>query len=254
MPHAAQMLVTEQSEGLLITNEDAQEVRLPDPWSGPRIYAEDYYSGGDLRESDLRTRLPSPSHLTPAEEELIDFLTPDAGTPEGVSHRIGGPEKSTEVRTDEPQFSLVDELYGDLEKDASLSRVDAALEHDDDAEEDQPLSGASDSPSPPKFTSHVDWNWPPAFPAGRLASRPGHLQSPGMRKVVEISDDEVESPTMPITSLPVEGSVSGATQAAEEITSVLSEARYEPFEAQLPDFAPSNVDTPAGQHFVSGSN
>lgn len=245
------------AEGLLVTTEEAQEVQLPDPWSGPRLYAEDYYSGGDLRESDLRTRLPSPSYLTPAEEELTDFLTPDAGTPEGVPHRTDGHDESAEVRSGEHQYSLVEELYADVANDISTSGgldAGAAIEQDEDAEEDQPLSGLSDSPSPPKFTSHVDWNWPPAFPAGRLASRAGHLQSPGMREIVEISDDEVDSPAMSIAPLPADQSEAlpvGATQAVDETTTVLSQACYGPFEAHLQDLTRSDVDTPEGQHFVS---
>ena len=241
---------TDNAEEISITAAEAQEVQLPDPWSGPRMYAEDYYSGGDLRESDLRTRLPSPSHLTPAEEELTDFLTPDAGTPEGASHRVAGPdEPPVEARSDGHQYSLVEELYADVVKAAPESErlgAEAAIELDEDAEEDHPLSGASDSPSPPKFTSHVDWNWPPAFPAGRLASRPGHLQSPGTHEIVEISDDEVESPAMLIAPLPLDRSetlAEGATQSAEETPAVLGEARNEPFETQLQDFTRSDTDT-----------
>ena len=247
-------------EGISITTEEAQEVQLPDPWSGVRMYAEDYYSGGDLRESDLRTRLPSPSHLTPADEELTDFLTPDAGTPEGAAHRVTGTDDSSvEPRSDGHQYSLMEELYHDVAKKTPVrgrTGVDLTLELDEDAEEEQHLSGGSHSPSPPKFTSHVDWNWPPAFPAGRLASRAGHLQSPGTHEVLEISDDEAESPAMPIAALPLprsEAMAEGATQVAEETPVTSNEAREEPFEKQLQDFTNENVDTSGGQYLVSGA-
>ena len=247
-------------EGISITTEEAQEVQLPDPWSGVRMYAEDYYSGGDLRESDLRTRLPSPSHLTPADEELTDFLTPDAGTPEGAAHRVTGTDDSSvEPRSDGHQYSLMEELYPDVAKKTPVRGrmgVDPTLELDEDAEEEQHLSGGSHSPSPPKFTSHVDWNWPPAFPAGRLASRAGHLQSPGTHEVLEISDDEAESPAMPIAALPLprsEAMAEGATQVAEETPVTSNEAREEPFEKQLQDFTNENVDTSGGQYLVSGA-
>ena len=198
-------------------------------------------------------RLPSPSHLTPKEDDLTNFLTPDAGTPEGVSQQTSGPhESSAEAANTEHPYSSVEELYVDAAQKTPVSRRtagDATLEHEEGAE-DRPLSGASNSPSPPKFMSHVDWNWPPAFPAGRLASRAGHLQSPGTHEVVEISDDEAESPAMTIASLPVDRSEAlsaDATEASQETPSLLSDVRNESFGTQLPEFTLSNGDTSGGQ-------
>jgi len=41
-------------------------------------YAEDYYSGGDLREADLKLMKPSPSSLTPARAAMLSAKTGEA--------------------------------------------------------------------------------------------------------------------------------------------------------------------------------
>jgi hypothetical protein len=43
----------------------SQPLDLADPWVGPQTYAEDFYSGGDIREGVLDPALVSPSNLTP---------------------------------------------------------------------------------------------------------------------------------------------------------------------------------------------
>jgi hypothetical protein len=49
---------------------DTRPIDLPDPWTGPRTYAEDFYSGGDTFDPAA-----SPSHLTPR-DDTDAFLTP----------------------------------------------------------------------------------------------------------------------------------------------------------------------------------
>ncbi|KZT01461.1 uncharacterized protein LAESUDRAFT_477909 [Laetiporus sulphureus 93-53] len=67
----------------------SEHVQLPDVWDGVRTYGQDFFTGGDLRESDLRTRVPSPSHLTAADDEISMFLTPEALTPQTVQTSAG---------------------------------------------------------------------------------------------------------------------------------------------------------------------
>ena len=60
-----------------------QPLELSDPWSGPRMYAEDFYSGGDIRGDPSEL---TPSHLTPAltprnDEDIGMVLTPGYMSP-----------------------------------------------------------------------------------------------------------------------------------------------------------------------------
>ena len=47
-----------------------RHLEIPDPWSGPRTYAEDFYSGGDVIL--LPGQKVDPSHLGPIDEDPID--------------------------------------------------------------------------------------------------------------------------------------------------------------------------------------
>jgi hypothetical protein len=63
--------------------EERQLPDISDPWKGPQTFAEDFYSGGDIREGDLDPTV-SPSNLTPFREErgnLATLLTPGLVTP-----------------------------------------------------------------------------------------------------------------------------------------------------------------------------
>ncbi|TFY57401.1 hypothetical protein EVJ58_g7036, partial [Rhodofomes roseus] len=243
------------SRGVSIAAEDAHEVQLPDPWSGPRLYAEDYYSGGDIRESDLRTRLPSPSHLMPTENELAEFLTPDVGTPETPALQAVEPDGDREA---EHSKAFMDELYADLvdedlEHMAHGAEVGPSAEGEAGDRPDSPELGSTDSPSPPKFMSHVDWNWPPAFPDGRMATRPGHLQSPELQddsaEIVEISDDEAESHATPaavhaeLTEERPDVPASPDAEAGEESRAASEERPEESADIQLVDFVPEDSIT-----------
>jgi hypothetical protein len=49
----------------------------------------------------------------------------------------------------------------------------------------------STPPAYSKTTEHLDWNWPPAFPRGKFASRAGHLETSSPRAGVEEAQDDV---------------------------------------------------------------
>lgn len=47
-------------------------VEIPDPWEGPRTYAEDFYAGGDIRPSPGKQK--DASHLGPEDDDLIEEI------------------------------------------------------------------------------------------------------------------------------------------------------------------------------------
>ena len=55
-----------------VENNFSQPPDIRDPWEGPKTYAEDYYAGGDLRDTDLKSERPSPSNLTPLRQERVE--------------------------------------------------------------------------------------------------------------------------------------------------------------------------------------
>lgn len=62
------------------------------------MFAEDFYAGGDLRESDLRTMPLSPSFLTPREDEVGMVITPATFTPDD---NAGTPQHELQVDIDD---------------------------------------------------------------------------------------------------------------------------------------------------------
>ncbi|KAL4245015.1 hypothetical protein ABKN59_002805 [Abortiporus biennis] len=104
-----------------------QPADLSDPWSGPRMFAEDLYTGGELRGGISPL---TPSHLTPAgvtplsEEDIGMSFTPGVLTPEAddQEHSVDGQVPSTQIDLisnveTAPEFdaSALDELYAELE-------------------------------------------------------------------------------------------------------------------------------------------
>ncbi|KAI0629041.1 hypothetical protein C8Q77DRAFT_1144676 [Trametes polyzona] len=192
-PHT---LSDEEDADDLAADEPAHTPDLPDPWEGPRQFAEDFYAGGDALPNSAEG--VTPSHLTPKDEGRL-FIPGISPAP--------AEEKTTEARATSPEVLDVDDLYGDVddravdrterspqpEQEAQAVAAETVAEHASDAEE----SAEERSPSPPSATlrKHVDWNWPPAFP-GRVATRPGHIESPD-QEVFEVSDDEDQSPASP---------------------------------------------------------
>ncbi|KAI0665657.1 hypothetical protein C8Q78DRAFT_1199021 [Trametes maxima] len=167
------------NEDELAEDEPAQPADLSDPWDGPRNFAEDFYAGGDLLPTTAEGI--TPSHLTPEDEGPL-FIPGISPAPEETHQDPDGAVS--------PQTLDVDELYSDAPEGApevaepEAPPVDAVNMSDEEASEDER------SPSPPSaiLRSHVDWNWPPAFP-GRVATSSGHVQS-SEREIFEISDDE----------------------------------------------------------------
>ena len=211
----------------------SQPVEITDPWSGPRTYAEDFYSGGDV------TGDPSfltPSHLTPAattprdEDDVGMVLTPGVAaspSPSAESPRSmvdideledeSHLHASDKIADDEvPTFSMpMSKEDGTAGSPVSSIKSLAQNAFEEIAGSDGEEEGAEASHSvlhdrsvsPPRSATsgHVDWNYPPAFP-GRIASAAGHLHiAPGEHdaaqadrahspEVLEISDDEDAAP------------------------------------------------------------
>lgn len=211
----------------LPVDEPVQTPDLSDPWEGPRNFAEDFYAGGDALPNPADGA--TPSHLTPKDEGGL-FIP-------GISN---GLEAKADVANAPPPGPFdIDDLYADADE--------AALEaHAADAQDED---GSSDerSPSPPSATlrTHVDWNWPPAFP-GRVATRPGHIEGLD-REVFDISDDE-EDELAPSPEPATDYLELAAEQPPVPIQAV--EAQPEPAEdkPQLPE-----LDTANGKHLHSWS-
>lgn len=211
----------------LPVDEPVQTPDLSDPWEGPRNFAEDFYAGGDALPNPADGA--TPSHLTPKDEGGL-FIP-------GISNGLEA--KADVANTPPPGPFDIDDLYADADE--------AALEaHATDGQDED---GSSDerSPSPPSATlrTHVDWNWPPAFP-GRVATRPGHIEGLD-REVFDISDDE-EDELAPSPEPASDYLELAAEQPPVSIQAV--EAQPEPAEdkPQLPE-----LDTANGKHLHSWS-
>ncbi|KAF9819538.1 hypothetical protein IEO21_02002 [Rhodonia placenta] len=245
-PHILPMEVLNDTQAIEANFEHVHsELDLAFQSSGPEEITQTHYSERDVRESDLRTRLPPPSHLAPGGDDVGMFLTPEGATPE-TSHTpeaihvpipefasADGEDERLSVRQDVPEKpedvvvatddgasrelqdllsgGSIDDLYADLEptqrlqEEENLDVEEHDFSHTGLGTQDQmnrPSARSpsiwrdeSESPPPPKFSHHVDWNWPPAFNSGRMASRAGHLQSPhigdgDVDEIIEISDDD----------------------------------------------------------------
>ncbi|RPD53445.1 hypothetical protein L226DRAFT_617399 [Lentinus tigrinus ALCF2SS1-7] len=181
---------TEEDLDELIVGESAQPPEIPDPWEGPRTYAEDFYSGGDVLPETLENA--TPSHLTPREDKL--YIP-------GITSPIEEPSQPTVGKPSHPAVDtgdlVDDDLYADIEG--------PPIEYGSTNVENAPTNTATDipgSPPPTHLTRHVDWNWPPAFP-GKVATGPGHLDGE-QSEIIAISDDEDDeaSPGGPSTEAP----------------------------------------------------
>ncbi|KAI1784350.1 hypothetical protein LXA43DRAFT_225677 [Ganoderma leucocontextum] len=173
-----------------------------DPWEGPRTYAEDFYSGGDVVEGE------TPSHLTPRDEELLDIpgisFVPDESSRRPLHDHdiinVDGDDALTNERGPSPGMQPAAE---DVQGDDGLEYV----AQPQDAQEVIAETPRSPSPPSPTLRKQVDWNWPPAFP-GRIATGPGHLAD-GEEGIVEISDDDddVTPPEAGQPELPVRDAI-----------------------------------------------
>ncbi|EIN06728.1 hypothetical protein PUNSTDRAFT_145240 [Punctularia strigosozonata HHB-11173 SS5] len=149
----------------------AQPIELPDPWTGPRMYAEDFYSSGDLRDNDIAGA--TPSHLTPRrEDDGLEYL--DVGEDEAIPEiSVVEPDLADDL-FDEPPVVDVEKailtpgVLSDLEpatpqsvSDAelapTLSDAELALNPDTTATLfPEILSASADSSPPPPLSQGID--------------------------------------------------------------------------------------------------
>ena len=192
-------------------------VELSDPWSGPQTYAEDFYSGGDIRDDPSRL---SPSWLTPGgtsqdEDGVGMVLTPGVVsiTPSPVAspHAVRDAEDADDVdeRVDEvaehptslnwtshaegashsvPTFSMP-AFQEDESQPSSSQRSSQGYGDVHNSPAAEALNVPSGSAcvqcyehlaSPPLVptSGHPDWSHLPASPGARPASASGHLEFP----------------------------------------------------------------------------
>ena len=168
-----------------------RDVDLSDPWDGPRTFAEDFYSGGELRGDSSKL---TPSHLTPRLTPQFQAEAPQAHKesegPEVISI-LDSDEEDAEVEPPEPRTQEEDRrshtrspIQEEDFDESSVQELYAQLDEDEDEENHdeqhiQPTTSSIRDLSPPHVapTGHVDWNNPPAFP-GKVATKPGHILTP----------------------------------------------------------------------------
>lgn len=161
-------------------NQDTRDddVDISDPWEGPRTFAEDFYSGGELRDDPS---ILTPSHITPRltpqsqgqKSQEPEIISIDDSDDEEVEERRSGTRSP--VREEDFDESSINDLYAELDEDdgnvkaATSSVRNASPPH-------MPHERAAEPPVAAP-TGHVDWNYPPAFP-GKVASKSGHIKTP----------------------------------------------------------------------------
>ncbi|OBZ69949.1 hypothetical protein A0H81_10401 [Grifola frondosa] len=160
-----------------------QPTELSDAWTGPRTYAEDFYSGGDVRADAAES---VNAHALPGEEDESDtpvFIP-------GVSDELKTQDAQTldAEASDHADVDVLEHLYEDLDDDEIEEVVATGSPHHEEPQQER-------SPPPTTLRNHVDWNWPPAFSSGRTATHSGHLEVSDedevpIHEIVEISDDE----------------------------------------------------------------
>ncbi|OAX43663.1 hypothetical protein K503DRAFT_87721 [Rhizopogon vinicolor AM-OR11-026] len=193
---------------------------LPDPWQGSRIYAEDFYAGGDFSVQDMLNGV-SPSSLTPVHDthadtyfshkvqdddspkrasktepsvvnvDVIDDALPDSSPPpsspieERSGHHHADDYQLSSVRsTRQEPDDILDHLYRDV---VQMSQDEQQMILNSSFGEFH-SSTMSTSQAHTQSIEHLDWNWPPAFTQGKFASRAGHLESSPSRA----GSDDVE--------------------------------------------------------------
>lgn len=197
---------------------------LPDPWQGPRTYAEDFYAGGDFNAQDQLNGV-SPSSLTPVHDAHVDTFISDIVQDDGHSSGLPKTEpavvnvdvtdevlpdsspppsspveaRSSRSHVDDYQLSNVRGTHGEHEDPENildhLYRDADSLSQDEQqmifaSSFDEFHSGSMSTPqSYSKPTEHLDWNWPPAFPGGKFASRAGHLETSSPKSGVDDTEE-----------------------------------------------------------------
>jgi hypothetical protein len=197
------------------TDADLPSVQLVNKWEGPQTYMEDFYAGGDFPPDVASLRTPShltPGGTPGAvADEGGDFLTPEFLSPASPSAAaeteatglLGGEREDARAEdvpifsmpaeadnieeiglkmTNEPDtdISVLEDLYTGLQDDplpeaASLIPLTPLAPVTDPTATVLDLHIRDSEPTQISAQGHLDWNDPPAFPAGRIASKPGHL-------------------------------------------------------------------------------
>ncbi|KAI0767010.1 hypothetical protein C8Q74DRAFT_1369875 [Fomes fomentarius] len=203
------------------------EVDIQDPWRGPRVFAEDFYSGGDVPATALERGDP---HILPGEEDAEELQRDRSSSPPEVEDPWEGPRifaedfyaggdalsQSTDglvppllTPRDEgelfiPGISPAEEYAHPAPDDSQVVDMDDLYAGIDGVSQDPPAGGDEDgvvedetaerdpSPAPSTLITEVNWNWPPAFP-GKVAVGAGRL-APEENEIIAISDDEDEEP------------------------------------------------------------
>ncbi|KAI8973995.1 hypothetical protein BD414DRAFT_498806 [Trametes punicea] len=177
----------------LLPEEPERTPDIPDPWEGPRTFAEDFYAGGDALPppGDGMT----PSHLTPSDDGRL-FIPgiSDASAEALTSKEKGAPMEVLDV---DDSYQEVDKAVDEPPAPGQPGEVATSTDGGVSAVAERSTS----SPSAPLRT-HVNWNWPPAFP-GRVATGPGHIESPE-REILEISDDDEPNAAVDLERVPHE--------------------------------------------------
>lgn len=111
-----------------------EQPELSDPWEGVHTFAEDFYTGGDIREGLRDPATVTPSRLTPVHEYFeAQELNGNEDHPS---------EASSRAQTEEPSFLDVDMLEDEDEKDADFIPDASPRSLGNDAQFVHPDSGA----------------------------------------------------------------------------------------------------------------
>ncbi|KAF8653305.1 hypothetical protein AX16_004005 [Volvariella volvacea WC 439] len=130
---------------------------IHDPWEGPRTYAQDYYSGGEIRTT---ANQPLTADYLGSNDEVDAFLTPGVVTP--VANDRGSPEEG--------------------ERDVDEENYEEHPERGESEEEDEQYEDAT--PPPTQFTSYQRPNHPER-----------HRGEPETIVIDDDENDELESKT-----------------------------------------------------------
>lgn len=167
---------------------------------------EDFYSGGDVRNTDRGVGLVPTSPI--AEYENGDAIRERRDRLEGsvaddtitTEQDFVTDDKDEETDEDESE-DLTGNGHIDHEhfQNGRMSRIDFHTDSFRDRSESPAYMVSHErgvSPRRPSLSEHVDWNWPPAFSSGRLATAPGHLMTPEhsgvsrMNEIINVDDDD----------------------------------------------------------------
>ncbi|KAF8161273.1 hypothetical protein B0H34DRAFT_796084 [Crassisporium funariophilum] len=129
-----------------------EHIEIPDPWSGPRDYAEDYYAGGEVRLAPGSR--PDASHLGPYDDE-IQATGADSLVTEGLSGNI---LYATDQRIDPSLYE--DDIDGFLTPGViTPNGIEKDEQGSSDAEQDDVLYGEDEDErviQPPSLYSRRD--------------------------------------------------------------------------------------------------